>query len=130
MTGRRYGVICHLPGKKKGEVVLVTRKSRKEWILPKGRRIAGKSGSRSALREAYEEGGLKGRVFTGKKAEVTSTQNGKKVRLTLYYMRIDKLLKRWPERGQRKRVVVSHAEAVKLVSCSGMRRGLKRLGKG
>lgn len=129
MTEKRYGVICYVPGKKKGDIVLVTRRSRKEWIVPKGRRIAGKSGPASALREAYEEGGLKGRVFRHKKASVTCMQGNKKVHLTLYSMRADKLLKRWPEERERKRVVVSRARAKKLVSCSGMRRGLRDLGK-
>jgi 8-oxo-dGTP pyrophosphatase MutT (NUDIX family) len=130
VTERRYGVISYLPGKKKGDIVLITRRSRKEWIFPKGRRIAGKSGPESALREAYEEGGLKGRVFSSKKASIMCLQGGKKVRLTLYSMRVDKLLKRWPEGRERKRVVVSRTDAKKLVSCSGMRRALKHLSKG
>jgi 8-oxo-dGTP pyrophosphatase MutT (NUDIX family) len=129
VTEKRYGVICYLPGKKKGDIVLVTRQSRREWIFPMGRRIAGKSGRESPLRETYEEGGLKGRVVTRKKASVMSKQGSKKVRLTLYCMRVDKLLKRWPEWRDRKRVVVSREKAKKLVSCSGMRRGLRDLGK-
>lgn len=129
MTEKRYGVVCYLPVKKKGDIVLVTRRSRKEWIFPKGRRIAGKTGPESALREAYEEGGLKGRVVARKKASVMCKQGNRKVRLTLYCMRVDKLLRRWPEWRDRKRVVVSRGKAEKLVSCSGMRRGLRDLGK-
>lgn len=129
MTEKRYGVICYLPGKEKDDIVLVTRKSRKEWIFPKGRRITGKSGPESALREAYEEGGVKGRLVARKKASGTCMQGSKKVRLTLYCMRVDKLLKRWPEWRDRKRIVVSREKAEKLVSSSGMRRGLRDLGK-
>lgn len=57
-------------------------------------------------------------------------QGGKKVCLTLYPMRVDKLLKHWPEERERKRIVVSRTEAEKLVRCSGMRRGLKHLARG
>lgn len=129
MTEKRYGVISFLPGRK-DKVILVTRKGRKDWIFPKGRRIVGKSGAQSALREAFEEGGLKGQLIGRKKARVISLQGSRKVQLTLYCMRVDKLLKRWPEWRERKRLIVSPIEARKLVSCPGMREGLKHLGKG
>lgn len=127
MTEKRYGVLCRLPGKGKDQIVLITRQSRKDWIHPKGRRIPGMSGPQSARREAYEEGGLRGRVFARRKVVVICGHGAKRILLTLYDMRVDKLLKRWPESRQRERIVVSVSKAGRLLSCAGMRRGMHLL---
>lgn len=106
---------------------MVSRQGSKEWIHPKGRRIPGMSGRGSARREAYEEGGLLGRIDPADKTVVKCRQGGKKVVLTLYAMRVEKMLKRWPERRKRDRIVVSAAKAARLLRCPGMRRGLRSL---
>ena len=85
------------------------------------------SGRGSARREAYEEGGIRGRIHSGQKAVVTCRQGGRKVLLTLYAMRVEKMLKRWPERRKRNRIVVSSAKAAQLLRCPGMRKGLRAL---
>lgn len=127
MAEKRYGVLCQLPGKGKKRIVLVSRQGSKEWIHPKGRRIPGMSGRGSARREAYEEGGLRGRIHSGQKTVVKCRQGGKKVLLTLYTMRVEKMLKRWPESRKRDRIVVSTAKAARLLRCPGMREGLRAL---
>ena len=124
---KRYGVLCLLPEKGRDKVVLVSRPGSKEWIHPKGRRIPGMSGRGSARREAYEEGGIRGRIHPGQKTVVTCRQGGRKVLLTLYAMRVEKMLKRWPERRKRDRIVVSSAKAAQLLRCPGMRKGLRAL---
>ncbi len=42
-------------------------------------------------------------------------------------MRVEKMLKRWPERRKRNRIVVSSAKAAQLLRCPGMRKGLRAL---
>lgn len=125
MAEKRYGVICRLPGTKK--IVLVSRPDGKEWIHPKGRRIPGMSGRDSARREAYEEAGLRGRVHSKHKTVVICRRGGKKIHLTLYQMRVTKVLKRWPEMRKRDRIVISAAAAANLLQCPGMRKGLRDL---
>jgi 8-oxo-dGTP pyrophosphatase MutT (NUDIX family) len=44
------------------EVLLVTSRETKRWIIPKGWPIKGLKPSKSAAREAYEEAGVRGRI--------------------------------------------------------------------
>ncbi|MDS9469196.1 NUDIX hydrolase [Paracoccus sp. MBLB3053] len=122
---KRYGVICYLPGKKQDDVVLVTSRRSKRWIFPKGRKIPGMSGPASARREAYEEAGLLGRVDRRIKFRIIAEQAGSKVELMLYPMRIEKILKRWPEARHRARVIMSSRKAEKLLECSDTIRALR-----
>lgn len=127
MVEKRYGVLCQLTEKGKPRIVLVSRGNRKEWIHPKGRRIPGMSGSASARREAYEEGGLLGRIYPRRKTVVQCREGGRTIRLTLYAMRVDKMLKRWPEKRKRDRIVVSPDKAARLLRCPGMREALRQM---
>ncbi|MTH77878.1 NUDIX hydrolase [Paracoccus aestuariivivens] len=124
---KRYGVICYLPGKKQDEVILVTSRRSKNWIFPKGRKIPGMSGPASARREAYEEAGLLGRIDKRMKFRIATKQAGEKVELLLYAMRVDKLLKRWPEARQRSRLVISRSKAEKLLDCPDTSLALKKV---
>lgn len=127
MPEKRYGAICQLPGEGKKRIVLVSRPDGKEWIHPKGRRIPGMSGRASARREAYEEAGLRGRIQPDRKTVVICRQGGKKVLLTLYDLHVTKMLKRWPEKRKRDRIVISSAKAAEMLKCPGMRKGLRKL---
>ncbi|MBV8439813.1 MAG: NUDIX hydrolase [Hyphomicrobiales bacterium] len=46
------------------EVLLVTTRRSKRWIIPKGWPIKGLAPSRSAAREAFEEAGVRGKIGT------------------------------------------------------------------
>lgn len=130
MTVKRYGVLCYLPRSRKKDMVLVTSRRRGNWVFPKGRRVQGKSVTASALQEAYEEAGLKGRIDRSVEIRVTIRRRGKKIILILYPMRVKKILKKWPESNVRQRVIVPLVKAEKLLACPGMKRGLKLWSKG
>ena len=54
----QYGALPYRASKVRGvEVLLVTSRETKRWIIPKGWPIPGLSPSKSAAREAYEEAG-------------------------------------------------------------------------
>jgi len=55
----QLAALCHRPGPGGLEVLLV-RSSRGRWILPKGWPIDGLNGAQTAMREAWEEGGVSG----------------------------------------------------------------------
>ena len=46
------------------EILLVTTRQTKRWIIPKGWPIKGRKPAKSAAREAYEEAGVRGSVKT------------------------------------------------------------------
>lgn len=62
---RRYPQSAALPYRKNGkglEVLLVTSRSRRRWVVPKGLIESGLSPAASAAKEALEEAGVEGRI--------------------------------------------------------------------
>lgn len=128
---RQYGAIPYLYVGGKLRVVLITSRTNRNWILPKGRRIPGMSRKDSALQEALEEAGLRGRrAGTRKFRAVIERPDKKTIDLTLYPMKVDKLMKRWPEDHQRRRVVVSVSRAEELLAFPGLKKMLRQWAKG
>lgn len=127
---RQYGAIPYLYVGGKLRVVLITSRTNRNWIFPKGRRIPGMSRSDSALQEALEEAGLRGRRAGRRKFRAAIERPDKKtIDLTLYPMKVDRMLKRWPEDRQRRRVVVSVARAEKLLAFAELKTLLRQWAK-
>lgn len=122
---KQYGALPFLYLGGKLRVVLVTSRTNRNWIFPKGRRIPGMSRADSALQEAREEAGLTGRRSGTMKLRGIVDHPEGKIDLTLYPMRVERLLKRWPEAHQRQRVVISVAEASELLTFSASKRMLR-----
>jgi predicted NUDIX family NTP pyrophosphohydrolase len=95
-----------------GKVVLVTSRKGESWILPKGNRAKKRSDRIQAKREAFEEAGLQGSL-NYKHYDFKSSENGKRIRI--YSMRVKKILNSFPEKMERKRVVISFDQAEKMV---------------
>jgi hypothetical protein len=78
--------------------------------------VPNKSKRESALQEAFEESGSIGLLDEKLIFRIRIISHGKKTNLTLYPMRVNKpLIKKWPERHQRKRLEVSCKQALSLV---------------
>src|SRR6476661_3610138 len=58
----QYGALPYRLGSASVEVLLVTSRATKRWIIPKGWPIKGLTPAKAAAREAYEEAGVRGRV--------------------------------------------------------------------
>ncbi len=116
MLQKQYGVLPYLQRSGKTKIILITSRNSKQWIVPKGNRIALKSKRESALEEAYEEAGLTGQLDKNFKFRLSIMSHGKKTDLTLYLMHVNKPLeKKWLESDQRKRIEVSCDRAESLV---------------
>ena len=123
---KQYGVIPYFKRSGKTKIILITSRSSGQWIVPKGNLIAKRSKRGSALLEAYEEAGLTGELDKNFKFRLFIMSHGKKTDLTLYPMRVNKrLLKKWPESHQRKRIEVSCAQAQSLVLWPKFRAAIK-----
>ena len=97
-----------LKGRKKAEVMLVTGRRSRRWMIPKGWPMPGKSLAESAAQEAFEEAGIEGKVAR----EPLGTFRHIKQHLLFGDMEVDILVhalavKRefsdWPEKGERDR---------------------------
>lgn len=100
---RQSGVVPFRQGPAGPEVLLITSRTRKRWIIPKGIVEPDLTPAESALNEAYEEAGVKGRVagpglgtFSYAKWEGLCT-------VEVFPMAVDEELEDWPERDERTR---------------------------
>jgi 8-oxo-dGTP pyrophosphatase MutT (NUDIX family) len=93
-------------GGNRPEIMLVTSRETRRWIIPKGWPQKGRTPCQSAAREAFEECGVAGAVgkqsigsFVYQKRLKTGDVVDCKVRV--FAMQVKRQHKAWPERGQR-----------------------------
>lgn len=103
------------------EVLLVTSRGTKRWILPKGWPINGLSDPDSAAREAYEEAGVQGEIgeesigsFTYQKQDDNSAEPGYFC-VDVYPLQVERELTLWPEAHQRQKAWVSQIQAAQMI---------------
>jgi 8-oxo-dGTP pyrophosphatase MutT (NUDIX family) len=111
MSAYQVGVF---PVTEDGKVVLVTRRGSREWIFPKGNTEKGRSDRAVARDEAYEESGLFGVMKRDYLEFKTPSLSAPKLRL--FRMKVTKIINRYPEAKQRKRIIVSFDKAEKMLS--------------
>lgn len=101
-------------------VLLVTSRTTRRWIIPKGWLIDGETPARAAEIEALEEAGAVGQLHP----EPLGRYDYRKVmpgaddilcRVTVYPLTVTRLEKTWKEQGERTRAWVSAKEAARRV---------------
>lgn len=135
MLGRRppalqVGALCLQA--ETGSVLLVTSRGTGRWIIPKGWPMDGRSVGGAALREAWEEAGVRGEVEEtafGRYSYDKKLTKGLSapVEVQVHLVRVEGLDKNFPERKQRQRRWFTPAEAAGLVDEAGLARLLRRL---
>lgn len=109
----------------KMEVLLVTSRTSRRWIVPKGWPVKGYSLAESAAREAYEEAGVRG---VAGEQQIGAFQLEKQSRLTavrrpviVFPLLVSETLARWPEASQRQRLWLPRREAAARVDIQALR---------
>jgi 8-oxo-dGTP pyrophosphatase MutT (NUDIX family) len=107
------------------QVMLVTSRETRRWVIPKGWAIKGLKPAGVAEREAYEEAGLVGHIV-GKKP-IGSFQYEKLLptgrllcEVWVFLLRVHHQVTDWPERGQRETGWFDPVDAASLVQESGL----------
>jgi diphosphoinositol-polyphosphate diphosphatase len=85
------------------QFLLVKANKRDDWIFPKGGWEHGESAEAAALREAYEEAGVRGRVLDSLGVNDFTSPKGKASRLHSFLVEVDELLNEYPECVERDR---------------------------
>jgi 8-oxo-dGTP pyrophosphatase MutT (NUDIX family) len=98
------------------EMLLITSRETRRWVIPKGWPIPGKSAAESAAQEAYEEAGIRGEMSAraiGHYGYRKRLQGGakKRFRVDVFAMEVTEVLDLWPEAHERARHWLSPAEA-------------------
>lgn len=105
----QVAALCLRDGTTGPEVLLITSRDTKRWVLPKGWPMAGKTRAHSAMQEAWEEAGVqatpKSNVAIGRYRYAKRLKTGQhRHLLTLVYTaKIDNIEDIFPEHHQRKR---------------------------
>lgn len=94
---QQSGVIPFRHGNNGLEVLLITSRKRRRWIVPKGVVEPGMSPAESAAKEAYEEAGIKGTVLPGSLGSYEYEKWGGICRVEIFAMAVEEQLNAWPE---------------------------------
>lgn len=102
------------------EILLITSRETRRWVIPKGWPMPGKSPAESAAQEAYEEAGIRGQIAAQALGHYrySKRQRGgakKRFRVDVFAMEVTEILDLWPEAHERTRQWLSPREAVALV---------------
>ena len=108
------------------QILLVTTRETKRWVIPKGWPMAGKTAWEAAAIEAFEEAGVAGPVeelpcgnFEYRKRRAKSTDL--LIRVSVYALEVTDEARRWPEMRERKRQWFTPAEAGNRVGEQGLK---------
>jgi 8-oxo-dGTP pyrophosphatase MutT (NUDIX family) len=96
-------------------ILLITNRSRKRWIVPKGIVEEWQSPQEAALEEAFEEAGIRGSLVGGAVGVYEYEKWDSTCRVEVFLMRVEEVLTNWPEAGFRERIWVGVEEALELV---------------
>lgn len=95
-----------------GMVCMVTSRSGRRWVLPKGRIEVKQSAAEAAEAEAWEEAGLLGRLSGESVGSYEYEKYGVVHTVQVFVLQVDAARTHWPERHQRTREWVTPEEAV------------------
>lgn len=104
-----------------GQVCLVTSRSGKRWVVPKGNIELGKSAGEIALQEAWEEAGLVGLLQEVPLGSYVYGKDGMLCHVIVFLMTVTGIEDVYPETGLRQRVWVPLGQALGRVDDAGLR---------
>lgn len=131
---RQFGALPYRKREDGLEVLLISSRETRRWILPKGWPMKGIKPHDAAAREAMEEAGLLGNIAKlpiGSFSYPKKLKNGAalKCEVTVYPMKVDRELKRWPEATERTRRWFSINDAIDAVEETDLRELLIQFAK-
>ena len=123
----QYGVLAWKESEGGGrQVLLITSRDTKRWVIPRGNPISGLSPAEAAAQEAWEEAGVKGETGAepvGAYLYDKRRLNGSTVpaEVQVFAMRVTEEADTWPEAHQRERRWFAPVEAAKAVDEAGLK---------
>jgi 8-oxo-dGTP pyrophosphatase MutT (NUDIX family) len=118
-------------GKSRVEIMLVTSRRTRRWIIPKGWPKRGRRPHETAAEEAFEEAGVVGKV--GKRPigsfpydKILAEGATASCHVHVFALRVRRQHKDWPERRERKYAWHRPAEAIRFVGDPHLRRIIRK----
>ncbi len=104
-----------------GQVCLVTSRSGKRWVVPKGCMEPGKTASEIALEEAWEEAGLVGILSPEPVGSFVYEKDGATCHVIVYILEVTDAVESYPESSFRQRIWVSIPQSLNRIDDAGLR---------
>lgn len=122
------------PGSSDLQILLVSSRETRRWVIPKGWPMKGKTNPRAAAQEAYEEAGLDGHIESkpfGEYPYLKRLKNGgaRRVTVDVYPLQVTGEHSIWPEKGQRTLQWMTPVEAALAVQEPELRDLIARFAK-
>jgi 8-oxo-dGTP pyrophosphatase MutT (NUDIX family) len=95
-----------------GRVFMVTSRSGRRWVFPKGQIDPGHTPGEAALIEAWEEAGLVGTLDPEPLGSYVYEKLGSDHHVLMFRMHVAEIRDVWPERGYRERACISIDDAI------------------
>lgn len=115
------GVVPYLLQDGKVQVCLISLNSQIGWGFPKGTVDPPETVAAAALREAFEEAGIRGRVVGDALGGYSYVKRGIRLDVTVFLMAVTAVDPYWPERRQRQRRFCTVEQANLLLAVPGQR---------
>jgi len=117
----QFAALCWRVRKEKVQILLITSRRRKRWIVPKGWPMDGKTPAQCAAIEAWEEAGVVGKesdacIGVYSYARIREGEENLPCLAMLYPVKVKSLKNKFPEAKDRRRKWVSRKKAAKMVS--------------
>ena len=107
------------------EVLLITSRSRQQWVIPKGGVADVMTPHDSAAKEAWEEAGVTGQVDGNQIGSYKYHKRGDTYRVKVFLLPVETVLSDWPEANQRQRQWLDITKAVRRVKKGSLKHILK-----
>ena len=117
----QFGALCYRIQNEEVQVLLVTSRTSRRWIIPKGWPVRGLKSNEAALKEAWEEAGVKqGNAENRPEGSYTYQKRLESgwsfpVETLVYSVEVNEMSDEYPEREERTRKWVSADEAAEMV---------------
>jgi len=97
------------------KTIIITSTSSGFWVFPKGVIEKGMTAKDSALKEAFEEAGIKGIAFENEIGKYEYEKWSGICEVKMYLMEVTEILEDWEDKEERKRLICSPLEAIELI---------------
>ena len=112
------------------EILLITSRNSGRWVVPKGMIEPHLGPLQSAIEEAWEEGGVRGRADPISVGCYSYKKWGQPREVVLYALQVTHVLDHWPEQSERKRRWVPLHDAPVHVGEPDLARALTEVARG
>lgn len=123
------GVIPFWVRKKEIQIMLVTSRSGKRWVIPKGTIESDLSALESAEKEAFEEAGVLGKADAMAIGKYQYNKWGGTCTVEVFLLEVKKVLQEWPESQLRQREWLKVEGAIKRVDEKNLKKIIRRVPK-